>query len=472
MLGRTKKIHFIGIGGIGMSGIAEFLFNQGIAISGSDMKKTDITNHLESLGIKIIEGHDPNTIHDVDVVVKSSAVQDDNPEIQAAKALHIPVIRRAEMLAEITRMSFSIGISGTHGKTTTTSMAGMVLEAAGLDPTIIVGGKVKNFGSNNVMGSGKYIIVEADEYDHSFLSLTPIIAGITNVDVDHLDCYRNLDDIKGAFVEYANKVPFFGSVIACLDDPGVQAILPRINKKILTYGFSRQADIQAQNLQMKNFQTEYDLLFKGYKLGKIKMQVTGRHNVQNSLLAVGMGLELDIPFDRIQAGLAEYNGVYRRFELKGEVAGITVYDDYAHHPTEIIATLDGFKESTQRRIVVLFQPHLFSRTKDLYNEFGRAFFSCDQLMLAPIYPAREAPIPGVTSKLIADAAIQTGHHNVNLIENNDTIIADVIAVLQEGDILVTMGAGNVWQYGEKILETMKKNIDTNTKAKNDSKLDD
>ncbi|MCB5277761.1 MAG: Mur ligase domain-containing protein, partial [Candidatus Cloacimonetes bacterium] len=244
MLGRTKKIHFIGIGGIGMSGIAEFLFNQGLEISGSDMKLTELTNHLESLGIKISEGHDPALIEDADVVVKSSAVKDDNPEIVAAKAMKIPVIRRAEMLAEITRMSFSIGISGTHGKTTTTSMAGLVLEAAGLDPTIIVGGKVKNFGSNNVMGSGKYIVVEADEYDHSFLSLTPCIAGITNVDEDHLDCYRNLDDIKGAFIEYANKVPFFGSVIACLDDPGVQSILPEINKKIVTYGLSRQANVQ------------------------------------------------------------------------------------------------------------------------------------------------------------------------------------------------------------------------------------
>ncbi len=333
MLGKTKRIHFIGIGGIGMSGIAEFLFNQGLEISGSDLKKTDVTKHLESLGIKIGEGHDPKLVKDVDVVVKSSAVQDDNPEIQAAKALKIPVIRRAEMLAEITRMSFSIGISGTHGKTTTTSMTGLVLEAAGLDPTIIVGGKVKNYGSNNVMGSGKYIVVEADEYDHSFLSLTPCIAGITNIDTDHLDCYRNLDDIKGAFIEYANKVPFFGSVIACLDDPGVQAVLPSINKKIVSYGFSRQADIQAQNISMKNFVSEYDVSFKSYRLGRVKMNVSGRHNIQNSLLAVGIGLELDLPFKHIREGLLQYSGVYRRFELKGEERGITVYDDYAHHPT-------------------------------------------------------------------------------------------------------------------------------------------
>ncbi len=471
MLGKTKKIHFIGIGGIGMSGIAEFLYNQGLEISGSDLKKTDVTRHLESLGVRIEEGHNPTLVKDVDVVVKSSAVKDDNPEIQAAKALKIPVIRRAEMLAEITRMSFSIGISGTHGKTTTTSMTGLVLEAAGLDPTIIVGGKVKNYGSNNVMGSGKYIVVEADEYDHSFLSLTPCIAGITNVDTDHLDCYRNLDDIKGAFIEYANKVPFFGSVIACLDDPGVQAILPRINKKIVTYGFSRQADIQAQNISMKDFVSEYDVSFKGYRLGRVKMNVTGRHNIQNSLQALSIGLELDIPFKNIREGLRQYSGVYRRFELKGEARGITVYDDYAHHPTEITATLEGFKDSTKRRIVTLFQPHLYSRTRDFHVQFGNAFFSCDCLLLAPIYPAREAPLPGVSSKLIADAAIQSGHHNVVLIENNSDIVAQTLSLLEPDDILITMGAGNIWQYGEEILAELNKSVDKNTKPKKLSNLE-
>ncbi|MDD3282496.1 MAG: UDP-N-acetylmuramate--L-alanine ligase [Candidatus Cloacimonetes bacterium] len=470
MLGRTKKIHFIGIGGIGMSGIAEFLFNQGLEISGSDMKKSDITAHLEDLGIKITEGHNPDLVHDADVVVKSSAVKDDNPEIIAAKAMRIPVIRRAEMLAEITRMSFSIGISGTHGKTTSTSMAGLVLEAAGLDPTIIVGGKVKNFGSNNVMGSGKYIVVEADEYDHSFLSLTPCIAGITNVDEDHLDCYRNLDDIKGAFIEYANKVPFFGSVIACLDDPGVQTILPQINKKIVTYGLSRQADVQALNIVMKNFTTSYDLSYKGYKLGRISMKVSGKHNIQNSLLAASIGLELDLPFKSIQDGMASFSGVYRRFELKGEAKDITIYDDYAHHPTEIVATLEGFKDSVDRRIVALFQPHLYSRTRDLYKKFGKAFFSCDCLILAPIYPARELPIPGVSSKLIADVAIQSGHHQVHTIEDNAQIVSETIALLKPNDILITIGAGNIWQYGEEILQQLKKRVDTISKVKKSSNL--
>lgn len=470
MLGKTRKIHFIGIGGIGMSGIAEFLHNQGLEISGSDMKKTDVTAHLEDIGIRITEGHQPETITDADVVVKSSAVKDDNPEIIAAKAMKIPVIRRAEMLAEITRMSFSIGISGTHGKTTTTSMAGMVLEAAGLDPTIIVGGKVKNFGSNNVMGSGKHIVVEADEYDHSFLSLTPCIAGITNVDEDHLDCYRNLDDIKGAFIEYANKVPFFGCVIACLDDPGVQAILPHINKKIITYGLSRQADVQAKNIIMKDFTASYDVTYKSYNLGRISMNVTGKHNIQNSLLAVAIGLELDIPFKSIQDGMSKFSGVFRRFELKGEAQSITVYDDYAHHPTEVAATLEGFKDSVQRRIVALFQPHLYSRTRDLYEKFGKAFFSCDCLILAPIYPARELPIPGVSSQLIADAAIQSGHHHVHLIHDNADIVQATLDLLEPGDILITIGAGNIWQYGEQILAELQKSVDIIGKAKKSSNL--
>jgi len=455
MLGKTRKIHFIGIGGIGMSGIAEFLHNQGLEISGSDMRKSDITQHLESLGIVVHEGHSPQNITDADVVVKSSAVTDENAEVIAAKALNIPVIRRAEMLAEITRMSFSIGISGTHGKTTTTSMTGMVLEAAGLEPTIIVGGKVKNFGSNNVMGSGQYIVVEADEYDHSFLTLSPCIAGITNIDADHLDCYENLDNIKDAFVEYANKVPFFGSVICCLDDAGVQSILPRINKKILTYGLSRQADIQALDIKMEGSSCSYNLSYKGYNLGTIKMDVTGKHNILNSLQAAGIGLELDIPFAAIAAGLANYSGVYRRFEFKGTVNEITVYDDYAHHPTEIQATLEAFKDSSSRRIVALYQPHLYSRTRDFAVEFGNSFFHCDQLLLAPIYPAREAPIEGVSSKLIADVAIGCGHRGVNLIDSNDKIVEETLAILQPGDILVTMGAGNIWQYGEEILASLK-----------------
>lgn len=455
MLGRTKKIHFVGIGGIGMSSIAELLHNQGLTISGSDMKKSEITQHLEDIGITIVEGHGPDNIGQVDVVVRSSAVKDDNLEVITAKKLRIPVIRRAEMLAEITRMSFSIGIAGTHGKTTTTSMVGIMLEKAKLDPTIIVGGKVKNFGSNNLMGSGKYIVVEADEYDHSFLTLSPIIAGITNIDADHLDCYRNLDDIKSAFLTYADKVPFFGSVIACLDDKGVQSVLPEISKNVVTYGFSKQADVRAENIEMIDFTSSYDLIYKNYKLGRIKLQVTGKHNILNSLLASSVGLELDIPFNLIQEGLFEYKGVYRRFENKGTYKGISFFDDYAHHPTEIMATLDGFRDSTNRRIVVLFQPHLFSRTRDFAEEFGRAFFSCDKLLVAPIYPAREKPIEGVTGQLIVDEAIHSGHKNVTFIESEDEIIDKVLETLKEDDIFITMGAGRIYEFGERIISRLK-----------------
>ncbi len=454
MLGSTKKIHFVGIGGIGMSSIAELLFNQGLIITGSDMKKSDITQHLEDIGISVVEGHSPENLTDVDVVVRSSAVKCDNPEIQAATKLRIPVIRRAEMLAEITRMSYSIGIAGTHGKTTTTSMVGIMLEKAKLEPTIIVGGKVKNLGSNNLMGSGKYIVVEADEYDHSFLTLSPIIAGITNIDADHLDCYKNLDDIKSAFLSYAEKVPFFGTVIACLDDKGVQSILPKITKNIMTYGFSKQADVRAENFQMVDFTSSYDLIYKNYKLGRISMQVTGKHNILNSLLACACGLELNVPFEDIKAGLAEFKGVYRRFENKGSVAGISFFDDYAHHPTEISATLDGFRDSTSRRIVVLFQPHLYSRTRDFAKEFGRSFFSCDKLFIAPIYPAREAPIAGVTGELIANEAIASGHRNVTFIDSNDKIVNTVKEELQDGDIFITMGAGRIYEFGTHILEDL------------------
>lgn len=454
MLGRTKKIHFVGIGGIGMSSIAELLHNQGLIISGSDMRKSEITSHLESLGISIVEGHDGDILQDVDVVVRSSAIKDDNPEIQKACKLRIPVIRRAEMLAEIARMKYSICVAGTHGKTTTSSMVGIMLEKAKQNPTLIVGGIVKNYGTNSLEGNGEYIVLEADEYDHSFLTLSPIIAGITNIDADHLDCYSDLDDIKKAFVQYAEKVPFFGSVIACLDDKGVQSIIPKLQRRIVTYGFSKQAEVRAENISMIDFTSSYDLIYKNEHLGKIELQVTGKHNILNSLLAVAVGLEIDLDFKSIHDGLKAYKGVYRRFENKGTIKEISFFDDYAHHPTEIMATLDGFRDSTNRRIVVLFQPHLFSRTRDFYKEFGRAFFSCDKLLIAPIYPAREKEIPGITSKLIVDEARKSGHKNVDYIEDNNKIVDTVLKCLQPGDIFITMGAGRIYEYGEKVMDVL------------------
>ena len=452
MLGRTRKIHFVGIGGIGMSGIAELLINQGFKVSGSDLALSDITKHLTQIGAVISQGHNAETIKDADVVVKSSAVKDDNPEIAFALSKKIPVIRRAEMLSEIMRMSYGIGIAGTHGKTSTTSMVGSVLSAATLDPTVIVGGIVKNYGSNNLLGSGKYIVVEADEFDRSFLTLSPIIAGITNIEADHLDCYTDLEGVKNAFVEYANKVPFFGSVIACLDDHGVQSIIPRINKEILTYGFSQQANVRATNVKFNNFETSYMALYNGDELGNIKLKALGDHNILNSLLAVATGLELDIPFKSIKKGLSEFNGVFRRFEYKGEKDEVTLYDDYAHHPTEIEATLKGVRDSISNRIVVVFQPHLFSRTQDFYEDFGRSFFQSDVLLIAPIFPAREKPIKGVTGKLISDAAIQSGHKNVHYIQTDEEIVSKIKEVTKPGDILITMGAGSIYKFGEKFLD--------------------
>jgi len=451
MFGRMRKIHFVGIGGIGMSGIAELLSNQGFTISGSDLRESSVTEHLRAKNIRINIGHDPQNIWDADVVVKSSAVVNDNPEIASAIQRKIPVIRRAEMLAEIMRMSYGVCIAGTHGKTSTTSMVGTVFEAARLDPTVIVGGIVKNYGSNNLLGSGKYIIAEADEFDRSFLSLYPCIAGITNIDADHLDCYKDIDNIKSAFTEFANKVPFFGSVICCLDDKGVQSVIPDIKKNIFTYGFSTQAALRAINIEMSNFETSYTAILNNQELGQIHLKVPGKHNVLNSLLAVSVGLELQIPFSAIQTGLAGYNGVFRRFEFKGNVNDITLYDDYCHHPTEIIATLNAIKENTDRRIIAVFQPHLYSRTRDFYDEFGRSFFQSDILLVTPIFPAREKPIPGISGKMIADAAIQSGHRHVHYIESNDEIVKSMKSHCQPGDIIVTMGAGDIYQYGEEFL---------------------
>lgn len=451
MLGRTKKIHFVGIGGIGMSGIAEFLHNQGFEISGSDLQSSDITKYLEDKGIKIIEGHHPDMLENVDVLVKSSAVKDDNPEVVKALSMKIPVIRRAEMLAELMRMSFGIGIAGTHGKTTSTSMVGMVLSSAKLDPTVIVGGKVMNFGTNNRLGSGEYIVVEADEYDRSFLTLSPIISAITNIEADHLDCYANLKDIKEAFITFANKVPFFGTVICCLDDEGVQSIIPEIKKNILTYGLSRQADVRAVNIKVDNFKTRFSVLFKDYSLGEICLNTIGKHNVQNALLAVSVGIELDLSFEDIKKGLEEFKGVHRRFEFIGEKDKIRVYDDYAHHPTEIKATLQGVRENTEQRIVALFQPHLYSRTRDFAQDFGRSFYHADILLVSPLYPAREKAIEGVSGKLISDAAIQYGHHHVEYIAENSLVVEKLNEILKENDILITIGAGDIHKYGKEFL---------------------
>lgn len=456
MMTRTiKNIHFVGIGGIGMSGIAEILLNQGFNITGSDLHKSEITERLESLGIKIYEGHSPDNLKNADLVVYSSAVTLDNPEVKAAIERKIPVIKRAEMLAECMRMKYGIGIAGTHGKTTTTSMVGLVLTEAGIDPTIIVGGKLHSLGGTNArLGKGDYIVVEADEFDRTFLKLTPVIAVITTLEREHLDTYKDLDDLKSAFTEFANKVPFFGFVVLCLDEPALQDIIPLINKKIFTYGISPQADIRAINITHYQNSSEFTVLYKGEELGSIKLNVPGIHNVKNSLVAVTIAKEMGVDFQTIKKALESFTGVYRRFEKKYD-EDVMVVDDYGHHPTEIDVTLDGIRRGWNRRLVAVFQPHLYSRTRDFYAEFGRSFLNSDVFICTDVYPAREKPIEGVTGELIANAAKNYGHKNVYY-EPDKTKIPELLkSIYKKDDIIITMGAGDIWKYGEKFVEYLK-----------------
>jgi UDP-N-acetylmuramate--alanine ligase len=455
MLGKTKKLHFVGIGGIGMSGIAELLLNYGYKITGSDLLITPVTKKLTRMGAKIYYEHKSTNISDADVVVKSSAVKNDNIEIKTAIAKKIPVIRRAEMLSELMRMKYGISIAGTHGKTTTTSMVGMILTEAGLQPTLIIGGKVKNFDSTSVLGKSEYIVVEADEFDHSFLTLSPIIAGITNIEPEHLDCYPTIEDLETAFLQYANSVPFFGLIIACLDDKKIEEIIPRFEKRLCTYGLNPDANVRAVNIKFKNFTSQYDLEYNKKVLGRIHLQLPGIHNVRNSLLAATVALELEIPFSKIHNGLAEFRGVYRRFEKKCCINNILVYDDYAHHPTEIRATLTGIKNGSNRRIITVFQPHLYSRTQRFYQEFAQALSLSDFLIVTDVYPAREMPIPGVSGKLIVDSAIQQGNKNVIYIQNKEEVPDRLKEIARSGDFVITMGAGDIYKFGGEFVSMLK-----------------
>jgi len=450
-----KKIHFVGIGGIGMSGIAEILLNKGFEVSGSDLNLTEVTNRLAELGAKIYEGHSADNVKDVDVLVYSSAVVPDNPEVRAAADRNIPIIKRAEMLAETMRMQYGIGIAGTHGKTTTTSMVGLTLTEGGIDPTIIVGGKLSGLGGTNArLGNGEFIVVEADEFDRTFLKLTPTIAAITTLEREHLDTYKDLDDIKTAFIEFANKVPFYGFVVICLDEPALQDIIPFINKTIFTYGTTAQADVRAVDIEYEGFSSKYTVIYKGKELGIVKLNIPGEHYVKNSLVAVTIGMELGIDFNVIKKALEKFKGVYRRFEIKYK-NDILVLDDYAHHPTESSATLAGIRAAWDRRLVVVFQPHLYSRTKDFYQDFGRSFLNSDVFICTDIYPAREKPIEGVTGEMIANITKKYGHKNVIYVPDKKDIPKKLMELKKEGDIIITMGAGDIWKYGEKFVELLK-----------------
>ena len=455
IFGSIKHIHMVGIGGIGMSGMAEILLQKGYRVTGSDGAKSENTVRLESIGATVFIGHKPENIDGADVVVYTSAVvAEDNVETKAALDKRIPVIKRAEMLAELMRMKYGIGIAGTHGKTTTTTMSGLVVRAGDFDPTIIVGGRVHSFDKTNaVVGSGDIILVEADEYDRTFLKLSPSMVVITNIEAEHLDIYKDLDDIKQAFIQFANKVPFYGSVIICLDDKNVRSIVPHLKRRVLTYGFTPQARLRAENVTSSAMQTAFDVELDGEILGRALIMAPGDHNIQNALAAIGIGIELNMPFEAIQRGLRDFSGVFRRFQIKYNSEDIIVVDDYAHHPTEVKASIAAARKNwPDRRIIAAFQPHLYSRTQQLFEDFGMSFFDADKMIVTDVYPSREKPIEGVSGELITNAARDYGHRDVTYVPDAKQLPKKLKEVVEPGDLIITMGAGDIYKYGEQFIE--------------------
>jgi UDP-N-acetylmuramate--alanine ligase len=452
MFFRQQHLHFTGIGGIGMSGIAEVLLNLGYRISGSDLKLSPITERLATLGATIYEGHAAANVTGARALVVSSAVDEQNPEVQEARRLQIPVIPRGELLAELMRLKYGIAIGGSHGKTTTTSMTAAILYHAGLDPTVVVGGRVGAMGGSNArVGHSDFLVVESDESDGSFLKLAPIIAIVTNIDREHLDHYADLEAIEAAFIEFVNRVPFYGACIVCLDDPNVQAILPAIKRRIITYGTTTQADVEATNISCSPFANDFDMRYHGAELGQFHLRVPGRHNVLNAMAAAAVAMELEVKPDAIREALAAFSGVDRRFQVRGKERGITVVDDYGHHPTEIRATLDAARQCGFRRVHVLFQPHRYSRTAHLMDEFARSFHQADTLFVTDIYAASESPIEGVTAEALVDRIRQFGHRAVEYVGTVDAGAEALFGVAADGEMVLTLGAGNVWQGGEKLL---------------------
>lgn len=453
MFSTVKRVHFIGIGGIGMSGIAEILINRGFEVSGSDMAVSENTEHLENLGAKVAIGHAPENIEGAEVVVYSSAVNPkENVETNEAYRKGIPVIRRAEMLAQVSLLNYCLAVAGTHGKTTTTSMIGLIMIKAGLDPTVIVGGRLRDLGGTNArLGKGEWTVVEADEYDRSFLQLSPAVAIINNIEEEHLDIYSDFNDLKQTFTEFGNKVPFFGFLAVGLDDPGVGDILSKLNTNIVSYGLMPHCDFQAVRPVFEQRSTTFTVMEHGEEAGELAVNIPGEHNMKNALAAVAVARTMGIDFDVIRKALAEFCGVFRRFDIKGEKDGILVVDDYAHHPTEVQATLSAARNGWDRRVVCVFQPHTFTRTEKLHKDFGRSFFDADVLVVTGIYPAREKPIEGVSGKLIADAAKRFGHKCVYYVEENENLSEELDKILKPGDIVLTVGAGNIWQAADKLI---------------------
>ncbi len=455
MYQKKYHIHFVGIGGIGMSGIAELLLNLNYKVSGSDLRRTDITDRLAQLGGTIFEGHGAEQISGADVVVVSSAIDDSNPEVHAALQHAVPVIPRAEMLAELMRLKYSIAIAGAHGKTSTTSLVASVLDAGGLDPTVVIGGKLKSIGSNAVLGQGDYIVAEADESDGSFLKYSPAIAVVTNIDREHLDFYKDLEEIKQVFLNFIDRIPFYGLAVLCLDNEAVQDLIPHLRKRFVTYGISAQADLQAMDVVCKGLTSKFAVVHNGRPLGKITLNLPGEHNVYNALASIAVGLELGIDFKKIKGALEKVEGVQRRLEIKGQAHGCLVLDDYGHHPTEIKTTLTALTYGWPgRRKVVVFQPHRYTRTQALFDDFARSFYQADILFVLPIYAASERPIEGVSSDKLCESIQARGHKEVYYVEEMTEVVDRLAGMIADQDVVLTLGAGNVYQVGEALLEKL------------------
>jgi UDP-N-acetylmuramate--alanine ligase len=456
MFFKPQQLHFTGIGGIGMSGIAEILLNLGYQITGSDLKLSPITDRLTRLGARVFEGHAASNIDGAQAIVVTSAVNEQNPEIAEARRRKIPVIPRGELLAELMRLKFGIAIAGSHGKTTTTSMTAAILSHAGLDPTVVVGGRVGTMGGSNArLGKSNFLVVESDESDGSFLKLSPILAIVTNIDREHLDHYPSITEIRAAFTEFINKVPFYGAAILCIDDENIQQILPGIRRRIISYGTIAQANLQITGSDLGHLSSTFGLRFNEEDLGEFRVAVPGRHNVLNATAAIAVSLELGVKPEMIREGLASFSGVDRRFQLRGQHDGITVVDDYGHHPTEVRATLAAARACNYQRIHVIFQPHRYTRTQFLMDDFAKAFHEADHVYLLDIYAASEKPIEGVSSEVLAERLRSFGHRSVEYSGTPENAVSAVLERAREGDLVLTLGAGNVWQVGDKILSALK-----------------
>ncbi len=454
MYKKDQHLHFVGIGGIGMSGIAEVLLNIGYRVSGSDLKATDITQRLAARGATVYYGHRRENIKDVDVVVISSAVRADNPEVVEAQEKKIPVIPRAEMLAELMRLKYGIAVAGAHGKTTTTSLIAAILGHGGIDPTVVIGGKLNTTNTNASLGAGEFLVAEADESDGSFLTLSPTIAVVTNIDREHLDYYRNIREIKKTFLAFINKVPFYGLAVICLDNEHLQSIIPHIGKRFITYGCSAQAHLQARDIAPQGLSSSFTVFFHERLLGPVELGIPGMHNVYNALAAIAVGLELDVPFSVMQEALQAFKGVQRRFQVRATGRGITWVDDYGHHPTEIKATLKTAKEAWQKRLVVVFQPHRYSRTRALFKDFMVAFYDADVLIITDIYAAGESPIPEISGRHFYEGLRHYGYKDVAYIPFVDEAKEHLTHILRSGDVLLTLGAGDIWKAGEQVMQEL------------------